>query len=131
LVLSIYASLLLQERDDCRYCMKNTHPRLLNDALSNGLRIVGEVRPEGESVAICFAVLAGSRDERRDVPLGTAHALEHMLFKGTRKRSSQHVLEAFTRIGAEINAATFSAATVYQSRYSASTWSLLWLCLLK
>lgn len=58
--------------------------------LSNGLRIIHE--PSSSKVAYCgFAVDAGTRDEAENEQ-GMAHFVEHLIFKGTRKRKAWHIL---------------------------------------
>ena len=62
----------------------------ISDTLPNGLRLVH--LPVDSPVAYCgLAVNAGTRDERPD-EMGLAHFVEHMLFKGTDKRRSWHIL---------------------------------------
>ena len=62
--------------------------------LSNGLRIIHE--PSSSKVAYCgFAVDAGTRDEAENEQ-GMAHFVEHLIFKGTRKRKAWHILNAYT-----------------------------------
>ena len=55
--------------------------------LKNGMDIVAEINPEAQSVAIGFMVKTGARDESGEV-YGVSHFLEHMMFKGTSRRSS-------------------------------------------
>ncbi len=80
--------------------------------LSNGLQLIGETSPSARSVAVGFFVRTGSRDE---VPgeSGVSHFLEHMMFKGTRKRTAFDVNLDFDRIGASYNAYTSEENTVY------------------
>ncbi|MEB3328485.1 MAG: insulinase family protein, partial [Candidatus Sericytochromatia bacterium] len=55
--------------------------------LSNGVRVLLDPLPHARSAAIGFWLDTGSRDEP-DALAGTCHFLEHMLFKGTRRRSA-------------------------------------------
>ncbi len=48
--------------------------------LSNGLQIVGQSMPDFESVALCFYVRTGARDEEDTLVAGISHFLEHMIF---------------------------------------------------
>ena len=80
--------------------------------LKNGLRIIGETNASARSVALGFFVRTGSRDERTDVS-GVTHFLEHMVFKGTPRRSALDVNRDFDRIGAHYNAFTSEEQTVY------------------
>lgn len=78
--------------------------------LSNGLRIIHQ--PSSSRVAYCgFAVDAGTRDERADEH-GMAHFVEHMLFKGTRKRKAWHILNRMENVGGDLNAYTNKEETV-------------------
>ncbi|MBN1554631.1 MAG: insulinase family protein, partial [Phycisphaerae bacterium] len=73
--------------------------------LPNGLRIVTEVNPTAKSVAAGFFVRTGSRDETPEVA-GVSHFLEHMVFKGTDRRTPLDVNREFDRMGAQYNAFT-------------------------
>ncbi|MCB0354656.1 MAG: insulinase family protein [Bdellovibrionales bacterium] len=80
--------------------------------LSNGLKLIGETRPNAMSVSLGFFVRTGSRDEWPEVA-GVSHFLEHMMFKGTAKRSAADVNNEFGNIGAQANAFTSDENTVY------------------
>lgn len=80
--------------------------------LPNGLEIIGETSPSALSVALGFFVRTGSRDESPE-ECGVSHFLEHMMFKGTPRRSAHDVNRDFDRIGANNNAATSEESTVY------------------
>jgi len=68
-------------------------------------------------VAYCgFAVNAGTRDERQD-EFGLAHFIEHMLFKGTRRRRSWHILNRMELVGGELNAYTTKEETFIYSTF--------------
>jgi len=82
-------------------------------SLPNGLRIIHY--PTNSPVSYCgFAVNAGTRDEQPD-QLGLAHFTEHMLFKGTKKRKSWHILNRMEKVGGEINAYTTKEETFLYS----------------
>jgi predicted Zn-dependent peptidase len=68
-----------------------------------GVRLVTEPMPHVRSVSIGLWVDVGSRDETDDIA-GASHFLEHLLFKGTARRSAQDIAEAFDSVGGEINA---------------------------
>jgi predicted Zn-dependent peptidase len=68
-----------------------------------GVRLVTESMPHVRSVSIGLWVDVGSRDETDDIA-GASHFLEHLLFKGTARRSAQDIAEAFDAVGGEINA---------------------------
>ncbi len=80
--------------------------------LDNGLQLIGETAPSARSVAIGFFVRTGARDEVGDVS-GVTHFLEHMVFKGTPRRSALDVNRDFDRIGAHYNAFTSEENTVF------------------
>jgi predicted Zn-dependent peptidase len=80
--------------------------------LENGLQIIGETSPSARSVALGFFVRTGSRDETEKVS-GVTHFLEHMIFKGTPRRSALDVNRDFDRIGAHYNAFTSEENTVF------------------
>ena len=80
--------------------------------LPNGLAIIGETSPAARSVALGFFVRTGARDEASS-EAGVSHFLEHMMFKGTPRRSAEEVNLEFDRIGASYNAYTSEENTVY------------------
>ncbi len=82
--------------------------------LPNGLQVIAETSPSARSVALGFFVRTGSRDETPEVS-GVTHYLEHMVFKGTPRRSAQDVNLDFDRIGADYNAFTSEENTVFHA----------------
>lgn len=80
--------------------------------LDNGLTLIGEVNPEALSAAAGYFVKTGSRDETASES-GVSHFLEHMLFKGSSRRSAEDVNREFDEIGADYNAFTGEEYTVY------------------
>lgn len=80
--------------------------------LANGLQIVGEHNDQAQSMAAGFFVRTGSRDETPEIA-GVSHFLEHMLFKGSERRTAADVNREFDEIGARNNAFTNEEATVY------------------
>ena len=77
--------------------------------LDNKLRII--YIPIESPVSYCgFAVNVGTRDENPD-QFGLAHFVEHMLFKGTKKRKSWHILNRMENVGGELNAYTTKEET--------------------
>ncbi len=80
--------------------------------LPNGLTILGEERSGAVSTAIGFFVRTGSRDEWKEVS-GVSHFLEHMMFKGTARRSALEITYELASIGAQANAFTSVENTVY------------------
>lgn len=82
--------------------------------LANGLQLLGETNPSARSVAIGFFVRTGARDENADVA-GVSHFLEHMVFKGTPRRTALEVNRDFDAIGANYNAYTSEENTVFHA----------------
>ncbi len=77
--------------------------------LNNGLRVAYQKIPSTLLVHCGFIIHAGSRN---DGPIpGLAHALEHMVFKGTQKRKTIHVLNHLEVVGGELNAFTTKELT--------------------
>jgi len=93
--------------------MSNQNPiQFHSTQLANGLTIIGEVNPKSVSAALGFFVRTGARDESADVA-GVSHFLEHMMFKGTAKRTALDIGFDFGAIGAQSNAYTSEENTVY------------------
>lgn len=80
--------------------------------LDNGLEVVAEVNPNAYSLATAFFVKTGSRDETDEIA-GVSHFLEHMIFKGTARRSAEDVNRELDELGAQSNAFTSEEQTVY------------------
>jgi len=80
--------------------------------LQNGLRVVVENIPTCRSVSFGIWVRTGSRYERPDNN-GISHFIEHMLFKGTDKRSAKDIADLFDGIVGNINAFTSKEYTCY------------------
>ncbi|QIG49172.1 insulinase family protein [Nordella sp. HKS 07] len=89
--------------------------------LDNGLHVVTHSMPHLETVALGIWVKAGSRDELPEEN-GIAHFLEHMAFKGTKKRSAQAIAEEIESAGGEINASTGMETTTYYARVLKNDW---------
>lgn len=83
--------------------------------LSNGLTVATETLPSIESVALGVWVKSGARNERSEEH-GIAHLLEHMAFKGTRRRSAFEIAAEIENVGGEINAATSVETTAFYAR---------------
>jgi len=80
--------------------------------LDNGLTIIAEVDPAAHSAAGGFFVRTGARDETGEL-MGVSHFLEHMMFKGTDRRSAEEVDRDFDDLGANHNAFTTSEMTAF------------------
>jgi len=83
--------------------------------LDNGLTIIAEVDPAAHSAAGGFFVRTGARDETGEL-MGVSHFLEHMMFKGTERRSADDINREFDEIGARYNAFTSSEMTVFHAQ---------------
>jgi predicted Zn-dependent peptidase len=83
--------------------------------LPSGLRIHTEAVPAMRSVSFGVWVGVGSRDEPPGLS-GVSHFLEHLLFKGTRRRSALEISAAIEAVGGETNAFTAKEYTCYYAR---------------
>src|SRR5579859_7635668 len=83
--------------------------------LPGGLRIVTETLPAVRSVALGIWVGVGSRDEDL-THAGATHYLEHLLFKGTRRRTALDISSEMDAVGGEMNAFTAKEYTCYYAR---------------
>ena len=78
--------------------------------LPNGIRLI--LQPEKTAVTHCGMIInTGSRDETEE-QFGMAHFVEHLLFKGTKKRRSRHIINRLEDVGGELNAYTSKEETV-------------------
>ena len=83
--------------------------------LASGLRVATLRMPHVETASLAIVAGAGSRDEAAGEH-GLAHFLEHMAFKGTRRRSAKGIAEEIEAVGGDINAATSTETTAYTAR---------------
>ncbi len=83
--------------------------------LPGGVRVLTEAMPGQRSATIGFWVGVGSRDETEGQH-GSTHFLEHLLFKGTKRRTALEIASAFDEVGGESNAATAKESTCYYAR---------------
>ncbi len=83
--------------------------------LDNGVRILTKKMPHAQSVSMGVWVNAGARDET-PAEGGLCHVIEHMIFKGTRKRNAFEIAKAFDAIGGQTNAFTSMETTCYHAR---------------
>jgi predicted Zn-dependent peptidase len=83
--------------------------------LPGGLRIITEQVPGVRSAAFGVWVNVGSRDET-GTQMGSAHYLEHLLFKGTSRRSALDISAAIEAVGGDLNAFTTKEYTCYYAR---------------
>ena len=83
--------------------------------LKNGVRIVCEHVPYVKSVSLGIWVKTGSRNESKKNN-GISHFIEHMLFKGTKKRSAAEIAESIDNIGGQLNAFTGKECTCFYAK---------------
>jgi len=83
--------------------------------LGNGIRVVCEHMEQIRSVVIGVWVGAGARHERSE-HFGVSHFIEHLLFKGTERRTARQIAEEIDYIGGHINAFTAKDCTCYYTK---------------
>ncbi len=83
--------------------------------LSNGLRVATDKQESVESVSLGAWIGVGARNEHADVN-GVAHLLEHMVFKGTEKRSAYDIAEEIEAVGGQLNAYTSRENTAFYAK---------------
>ena len=83
--------------------------------LNNGIRVISERIPYASSVSIGIWVANGSRHERRESN-GVAHFIEHLLFKGTDRRSSLDIAREIDSVGGVLNAFTSREYVCYYAK---------------
>ena len=92
--------------------------------LENGLRVVTSTMPHTQSASFCFFIGVGSRYEDDSVA-GVSHFIEHLLFKGTKKRpSSGDICSAIEGVGGILNAGTNKELTIYWTKTAKTQFSL-------
>ena len=83
--------------------------------LDNGIRILTKRMPYARSVSMGVWVNVGARDESPSEN-GLSHMIEHMIFKGTQKRTAFQIAKEFDAIGGQTNAFTSFEYTCYHAR---------------
>jgi predicted Zn-dependent peptidase len=83
--------------------------------LPSGLRVVSEHMPGSRTFSVGFYIGVGSRHET-DALHGASHFLEHVLFKGTSRRSAEEISAAIESVGGDINAYTTKEYTCFYAR---------------
>ena len=83
--------------------------------LDSGLKVATRALPQAQSLSVGIWVNAGARDER-DSETGIAHMLEHMAFKGTKRRSALDIATEVENVGGYMNAHTSREETAYYLR---------------
>lgn len=93
----------------------NTQSNIIKTTLNSGLKIVSEKIESVKSVSVGIWVKTGSRNEA-EKQAGITHFLEHMLFKGTHKRSAYEIAQSMESVGGYLNAFTSTEYTCYYAR---------------
>lgn len=83
--------------------------------LNNGIRVISEDIPHSHSVSIGIWVTNGSRHDRESVS-GVAHFIEHLLFKGTLRRSALDIAREIDSVGGVLNAFTCREYVCYYAK---------------
>lgn len=92
--------------------------------IPGGPRLAVATVAESECAALSIYIPAGSRDEL-DLPAGLAHFVEHMVFKGTERRTARALSFEIENAGGQLNACTSEDQTVYEGRGEADLMPLL------
>ena len=82
--------------------------------LGSGLTVVTEEHRYQRSVCVGAFVLTGTRDEERST-MGVSHFVEHMVFKGTQKRSASEIARSIEAVGGDLNAYTTREYTCFHT----------------
>jgi predicted Zn-dependent peptidase len=83
--------------------------------LSNGIKVITKTMPHLRSVSMGLWVNVGGRDESSSES-GMSHFIEHMIFKGTQKRTAFQIAKEFDAIGGQTNAFTSTENTCYHAK---------------
>ena len=83
--------------------------------LDNGLRVVTDTMTTVETATVGVWVASGTRNEREEIN-GVAHLLEHMAFKGTKRRTALGIAEEIESVGGFLNAYTSREHTAYYAK---------------
>ena len=91
--------------------------------LSNGIKIVSEIHPYSLAASIGVWVDVGTRDEGEGL-WGITHFLEHLVFKGTKKRSAFDIAQSLESLGGELNAFTSRENTCFHAYVLKDHWKI-------
>ncbi|MDO4888294.1 MAG: pitrilysin family protein [Actinomycetaceae bacterium] len=100
------------DRRDGELSLTDDGALIRRSIIPGGIRVLTESVPHTHTVAIGMWVGTGSCDEAEDT-LGSTHFLEHLLFKGTKRRSARDIAEKMDYLGGNINAGTDKQFTYY------------------
>ena len=101
--------------DESRLSIEDGDTRIERTILGAGTRVLTQTIPATKSAGVSLWVPVGSRDEGSRTA-GSTHFPEHLLFKGTNKRSALDIAVAFDSVGGESNAETAREHTAYWAR---------------
>ncbi|MEZ4649159.1 MAG: pitrilysin family protein [Candidatus Eisenbacteria bacterium] len=90
-------------------------PEPIRRQLSNGLLLLAEPVPGVPSLALGAWVKSGSQHESKEM-MGAAHFIEHLVFKGTRKRSAYQIAQRLEALGGQVDAFTTKETTCFHAR---------------
>ena len=90
-------------------------PAVNKTVLPNGVKIISKTMPYVRSVSMGVWVNAGARDEAASES-GLSHFIEHMIFKGTARRTAFQIAKEFDAIGGQSNAFTSMEHTCYHAK---------------
>ena len=86
------------------------------DVLEDGMRVVTEMMDSVKSISLGIWVNVGSRDESAETH-GISHLIEHMIFKGTEKRSTKDIALTIDALGGSADAFTSKESTCYYVKF--------------
>lgn len=92
----------------------NYEPSFQKTTLPNGVRVVSESHPGFRATSVGLFVDLGTRDEPENL-VGATHFVEHLVFKGTKKRSSLEIAESLEVVGGDLNAYTTRELTCFHT----------------
>src|SRR5580692_6123113 len=95
--------------------MTNTTSTVQKEILPNGLVVLTEPMEHIHSVSVGIWLRAGSRHEPAELN-GISHFIEHMVFKGTRRRSAQDIAREVDRVGGMLDAFTSKEMVCFNTR---------------
>lgn len=98
-------------------------PVVRKTTFPNGFRVVTEHHPLAKSLSMGLWVCVGTRDEKPRHG-GMAHLTEHMVFKGTKKRSAYQIAKSLESVGGDLNAYTSREQTVIHATMLAPDWKV-------
>ena len=100
-------------------CLENkemSDEKIISQAiLSNGIKVIHRYR-SGELSHLALMVNVGMRDEKDDEN-GLAHFIEHLVFKGTKRRKAYHILSCLENVGGDLNAFTTKEETCIHASF--------------